>query len=87
MAHEVIIILGRTGAMKGNATTGKVVDLEAAINAVDDFLVNGDPDPTQSENMHEKMEELQEWLVDGGKTTNPVDTIDTFTTELNAMLP
>lgn len=87
MAHDKVIILGRIDAMKGNATSGIVVDLRAAFIAVDDFLVNGDPNPTQAEEMDAKCHELQEWLVDGGKTTNPVDTIDTFTNELNALLP
>jgi hypothetical protein len=84
MPHEVIIILGRTGAMKGNATTGKVVDLEAAVNGVQGIIDNGEP--TNIEAMHDKMHELQDWLVDGGLTVNPVDTIETFTTELNALL-
>jgi hypothetical protein len=70
--------------MKGNATTGKVVDLESAANGVQDIIDNSEP--TNIEAMHEKMHELQDWLVDGGKTTNPVDTIDTFTAELNALL-
>lgn len=86
MPHSRDIILGRVDAMKGNATSGIVVDLRAAFVAVDDFLVNGEPDPTQAAEMGAKCHELEEWLVDGGKTTNPVDTIETFTTELDALL-
>lgn len=84
MSHSRTIILGRTGEMKGNATTGSIVDMENAFIAVDDFLTNGDPSPTQISEMEPVCEELQDWLENGGKTANPIDTIDTFTTDLNA---
>lgn len=87
MAHSIILLRQMLLALMGNATEGIVADLLAAVNAAQDFLDNGDPTPSQAEQVHDKMHETEEWLAEGeGTTAGVVNKIETLTTELNALL-
>lgn len=85
MPH-IEIIIGKLEALKGNATSGSTFDLLTATNAVDDFLHNGDPNPTQVTEMNAKLDEVEEAVVDGTLSSGVLETFDTLTTELNALL-
>lgn len=80
MAHIIILIDGKIDAMKGNASTGSLADLRELADNVDANLPYLDK-PAVDE-AHELLEQLQEWLCNGGMTTAPVDQVETFITEL-----
>ena len=80
MSHIIILIDGKIDAMKGNASTGLLADLRELADNVDANLPYLDK-PAVDE-AHELLEQLQEWLCNGGMTTAPVDQVETFITEL-----
>lgn len=80
MAHIIVLIDGKIDAMKGNATSGSLADLREVADAVDANLPY--LDKPQVDEAHELLEQLQEWLCNGGMTTAPVDQVETFITEL-----
>lgn len=85
MPH-IIILREKLVALKGDATSGSVFDLLGAVDAADDFLTNGDPTPTQAAAVQAKLDEAEVAVVDGTITTGVLETFDTLTTELNALL-
>lgn len=66
--------------MRGNATTGGLVDLKATYHAVDANL----PllDKPQADEAHELLENVQAFLCDGGTFDGAGDQVQTFITEL-----
>lgn len=80
MSHIIVLIDSKIDAMKGNATSGSLADLRDVADAVDANLPY--LDKPQEEEAHELLEQLQEWLCNGGMTTAPVDQVETFITEL-----
>lgn len=87
MLPHIIILREKLVALKGDATSGSVFDLLTAVDNIDDFLTNGDPNPTQVTAMNAKLDETEVAVVDGTISTGVLETFDTLTSELNAMLP
>lgn len=84
MSHDRTIILGKINLMKGNATTGDLTNLATAVVAGDDKILNSSEDLPE---LHEKLEEVQEWLVDDSTSSSgAADQVETFVTELNALI-
>lgn len=64
MAHTIIDMDACLGAMAGNASTGKLVELKAAYHAVDANLAN--IEEGKRADAHELLETIQQWLCSGG---------------------
>ena len=80
MPHIIILIDEKIDVMKGDASTGSLAELRNIADAVDANLPY--LDKPQADEAHELLEQLQEWLCNGGMTTAPVDQVETFITEL-----
>lgn len=84
-AH-IIILKQKLAALKGDATEGSSFDLWTAVVAADDFLTNGEPTPSQATAINAKLDEVEGAVCDGTFSAGVVETFDTLTTELNALL-
>lgn len=85
MAHVIIILRKKLEALKGDATEGLIPLLLSNVNEVDDILENGEP--ANAKQMHEALEALQGYLVDGtGSTAGVVDMLDGYNTTLEGLI-
>ena len=72
------------GCLPGGCPQGVVNDLRTAVNAGDVKITNSMTDLPQ---LHEKLEDVQAWLVDDSTSNaGAVDTMTNFVTEINTML-
>lgn len=85
MAHSIIIMREKIDALKGDATTGSLATLRASVDSVDNKVVNHLLKPSDETLAHEKLEEIQEWLVDDSTASSgAADTVDGFNSDLSA---
>jgi hypothetical protein len=85
MPHSVIIMREKLNALRGNADTGNIYDLQTVVEKTE-VAINSDHE--NAEAMHEKMEEVQAFLCDGGTLTVGVtEKVQDFTAELVALNP
>lgn len=84
MAHAIILMDACLDSMRGDATTGGLVDLKAAYHALDAALAT--LDKPQAEEAHELLERIQTFLCDGGTFAGAGSQVATFTAECNAFL-
>lgn len=86
MSHVLILMNTCADELRGDATTGKIVELKTAFNAVDTWLKEN-PDAPEAVPAHETMERVEAWLCSGGEfEMGAVDQVSSFTQELNDYL-
>lgn len=76
---------GCLDSMRGNATTGGLVDLKAAYHAVDAAMGGWNSDE-QVEAAHELLENIQTFLCDGGTFDGAGSQVQSFITACNGYL-
>lgn len=71
--------------MRGNASTGRLVDLKTAYHALNDHLPT--LPPPKALEAHQLLEDIQSWLCDGGTySQGAADQAATFTGNCNNYL-
>lgn len=75
--HAIIIIIAGLTKMRGNATTGAVVDLITHVNTANDRLVYVEQHPSaatiEDDAIHEILDTVQDFVVDGITTAEDED--------------
>lgn len=85
MPHVIILMNQKLDAMRGNATTGSIVDLQTAVNAADTYIQQSSG---EEEQLHEKLEQVQEFLCDDSTSSaGAAETIEQYTSDINFLLP
>jgi hypothetical protein len=86
MAHEIIIIIDAIDEMKGNATSGTLVNLRTAAAAVDTAIGTNSYTQAQKTKMHNKLKQVQDFLKTNAGSPGTCTQVVTFTNDLNGML-
>ena len=80
MPHAIILMNEKLDEMDGGSSTGTINQLRIAVNATEQFIETSASEPTAA---HEKMEEIQTWLVDDSTAgCGAADQIATFVSDL-----
>jgi predicted transcriptional regulator len=82
MPHILSEMLEQIDTMAGNATSGALIDLRAAVVAAD--AANNSQTTGR---IHDKLNEVSTWLADDSTSNaGATETVETFTEQLNSML-
>lgn len=86
MPHAIILMNDAADELKGDATTGAVVEFQTAFNAADAWLPNNTGHRNYTK-VHNAMDKANNILVDGGTLTAGVAAeMVELTTELNTLI-
>jgi len=84
--HDLIIILDRLDQLAGNATTGRIRLLRSTCENADALAGSEDIGRDEAEAIHDKLFEVQEWLLTNAGTCGVFDKAQNFIDDLEGLM-